>query len=91
MTLMKGTGIVRVAPCQFECAWCKHTIMPLTDFIYWHRLVHLSTGYCCHILPVHKKCWKEINGEKGKTWKRTFYEVLLGVVSAVRRKIHCIE
>jgi len=58
--------------------------MPLQDFVWWHKLVHLSTGHCYQIVPVHVNCWKELNGKERRTWKKDFYERLLVVLSVVK-------
>lgn len=78
-----GTGIRRVAPHEMLCAWCKNPILPLQDFIWWHK--HVVT---IHIVPVHPKCWEIIIGQERRSWswKKDLYQKLLLALSVEKLK-----
>lgn len=87
---MKGTGVVRVTPYQMTCSWCRDAIMPFGDFVYWHKLIHTMSGHHYDVVPVHPKCWKEINGEKGRKWKKTFYKKSSDALNVAKVNLHYI-
>ena len=78
-----GTGIRRVAPHEMTCGWCKDTILPLQDFIWWHK--HVITTTIC-LAPVHPKCWKIIIGQERRSWIEDLYQKLLLVLSVEKIK-----
>jgi len=58
---MIGTGIIRSAAVQMECAYCKKMIWQYDDYVWWHRKRHNKV----ELVPVHPECWEKIKEKDG--------------------------